>query len=56
MFEGDFADPCTEKFPLVSMGNKLICKACADGEGELDYLFGEMIEMEKLYKIIFPLK
>ena len=32
VFEGDFADMCAEKFPLVSMGGRADRQACADGE------------------------
>ena len=32
MFEGDSADTCTGKFPLVSMGGRADRQACADGE------------------------
>ena len=32
VFEGDSADTCTGKFPLVSMGGRADRKACADGE------------------------
>ena len=30
MFEGDSADTCAEKFPLVSMGGRAEGLACAD--------------------------
>jgi hypothetical protein len=30
MFEGDFADTCTGKFPLTSMGGRAEDLACAD--------------------------
>ena len=30
MFEGDSADTCAGKFPLVSMGVQAECPACAD--------------------------
>jgi hypothetical protein len=30
MFEGDSADTCAEKFPLMSMGGQAECLACAD--------------------------
>ena len=30
MFEGDFADKCAEKCPLVSMGGQAEGLACAD--------------------------
>ena len=30
MFEGDSADMCAGKFPLVSMGGRAECLACAD--------------------------
>ena len=30
MFEGDSADPCGGKFPLVSMGGRAEGLACAD--------------------------
>ena len=30
MFEGDYADMCAGKFPLVSMGVQVECPACAD--------------------------
>ena len=30
MFEGDSADRCAGKFPLVSMGVRAECPACAD--------------------------
>ena len=30
MFQGDSADRCAEKFPLVSMGVRAECPACAD--------------------------
>ena len=30
MFEGDSADMCAEKFPLVSIGGRGECLACAD--------------------------
>ena len=30
MFEGDFADMCAEKFPLVLMGGRAEGLACAD--------------------------
>ena len=30
MFEGDFADTCGEKFPLMSMGGCAECPTCAD--------------------------
>ena len=32
MFEGDSADTCAGKFPLVSMGGRAEGQACADGE------------------------
>ena len=32
MFEGDSADMCAGKFPLVSMGGQADRQACADGE------------------------
>jgi hypothetical protein len=32
MFEGDSADMCAGKFPLVSMGGRSNGQACADGE------------------------
>ena len=32
MFEGDSADTCTEKFPLMSMGGRAEGLACADPE------------------------
>ena len=32
VFEGDSADTCAEKFPLVSMGGRANGQACADGE------------------------
>jgi hypothetical protein len=32
MFEGDSADTCAGKFPLVSMGGRVDRQACADGE------------------------
>ena len=32
MFEGDSADMCSGKFPLVSMGGRADSQACADGE------------------------
>ena len=32
MFEGDSADTCGGKFPLVSMGGRADRQACADGE------------------------
>ena len=30
MFEGNFADTCTDKFPLVSMGGRAEGQVCAD--------------------------
>ena len=30
IFKGDFADTCTEKIPLVSMGGRADGQACAD--------------------------
>ena len=30
MFEGYYADTCTGKFPLVSMGGRAECPVCAD--------------------------
>ena len=33
MFEGDSADMCAGKFPLVSMGGRAEGLACADPEG-----------------------
>ena len=33
MFEGDSADTCAGKFPLVSMGGRADGLACADPEG-----------------------
>ena len=32
MFEGDFADMCAEKFPLMLMGGRANDQACEDGE------------------------
>ena len=32
VFEGDSADTCAGKFPLVSMGGRANGQACADGE------------------------
>ena len=32
VFEGDSADMCAGKFPLVSMGGRVNGQACADGE------------------------
>ena len=32
MFEGDSADTCAEKFPLMLMGGRANGQACADGE------------------------
>jgi hypothetical protein len=32
VFDGDSADTCTEKFPLVSMWGRANGQACADGE------------------------
>jgi hypothetical protein len=32
MFEGDSADTCAGKFPLVSIGGRADRQACADGE------------------------
>jgi hypothetical protein len=32
VFEGDSADTCARKFPLVSMGGRANGQACADGE------------------------
>ena len=32
MFEGDSANTCAGKFPLVSMGGRANGQACADGE------------------------
>ena len=32
MFEGDSADTCAGKFPLMSMGGRANSQACADGE------------------------
>ena len=32
MFEGDSADMCTVKFPLMLMGGRANGQACADGE------------------------
>ena len=32
MFEGDFADTCVEKFPLMLMGGGGNGQSCADGE------------------------
>ena len=32
MFEGDSADMCAGKFPLMSMGGRADRQACADGE------------------------
>jgi hypothetical protein len=32
VFEGDSADTCAGKFPLVSMGGRVNGQACADGE------------------------
>ena len=32
LFEGDSADTCAGKFPLVSMGGRADRQACADGE------------------------
>ena len=32
VFEGDSADMCAGKFPLVSMGGRANGQACADGE------------------------
>jgi hypothetical protein len=32
VFEGDSADMCAGKFPLVSMGGRANRQACADGE------------------------
>ena len=32
MFEGDSADTCAGKFPLVLMGGRANGQACADGE------------------------
>jgi hypothetical protein len=32
VFEGDSADMCAGKFPLVSMGGRAKGQACADGE------------------------
>ena len=32
MFEGDSADMCAGKFPLVSMGGRANGQACADSE------------------------
>ena len=46
MFEGDSADMCARKFPLMSMGGRAEGLACADPEartpigasGNIDYL------------------
>ena len=32
VFEGDSAETCGGKFPLVLMGGRANCQACADGE------------------------
>ena len=32
MFEGDSADMCAVKFPLMLMGGRANSQACADGE------------------------
>ena len=32
VFEGNSAETCAEKFPLVSMGGRTNCQACADGK------------------------
>ena len=34
MFEGDFANTCAEKIPLVSMGGQAEGQACADPRSE----------------------
>jgi hypothetical protein len=32
VFKGDYADTCTGKFPLMSMGGRANGQACVDGE------------------------
>ena len=36
MFEGDSADTCAGKFPLMLMGGRANDQACADGDQNLD--------------------
>jgi hypothetical protein len=59
LFEGDSADTCAKKFPLVSMGGR----ACADGErgppssneGMVKFLGLETDIMDKRYLTCFIL-
>ena len=54
MFEGDSADTCAEKFPLVSMGGRVEGLACT-GPGARTPIGASgnlYIESGKLYKII----
>ena len=50
MFEGDSADTCAGKFPLVSMGGRVEGLACADPEARTPIVN----ENSSVFKIIFP--
>jgi hypothetical protein len=48
MFEGDSADMCAGKFPLVSMGGREDHQACADGEQGPPSARAEIFHKERL--------
>ena len=49
MFEGDSADTCAGKFPLVSMGGRADRQACADGERGPPSARAEILILSKNY-------
>ena len=44
MFEGDFADTCADKFPLVSMGGRAEGLMCADPKARTPSAPAEIIK------------
>ena len=49
MFEGDSADMCAGKFPLVSMGGRAEGLACADWERGPPSALAEILEFVTLF-------
>ena len=51
VFEGDSADMCAGKFPLVSMGGRANGQACADGERGPPSARAEILQMVLHYEV-----
>ena len=52
MFEGDSADMCAGKFPLVSMGGRAEGLACADPEARTPIGASEFFSLGKMIKTL----